>query len=517
MEPLRLLFRMMPHRATIFLFLLLSSVSLTTKAQTAPIDLEEAIRLALAKNYAVRVEAFNVPIAKAQVLAEYGKFDPSLDLQYLYTESGNPQTADPFSGNRPASSIVATDLYEMGVSGLMPWGLQYNVGGSLTNRRGSFNDFSADYFSRVGIDLTQPLLRDFGFGAGLTTVRIAKTNRALSEWDYRQAVTDTITNVIVAYHDLFLATQTLRAAVRSRDLAASLLTENERRFKAGNVSESDVTAAHARAAFREDSILRAERSVKFQTNVLRQLISDERDPILLNLPLTIVPPPPVPDLRINPAEDYQLALAQRPDYQRSRLLVRRQRLNRDFEANQRLPKVDLVGSYGYYGLGSTWPESRHNLEERDTRSYTAGAIVTVPLTFAQQRGRYRAASLQLKQAETRVEQAEQQVLLDVANVAAEVDSAQQRIIAAQKARELSQRSLADELKLHRAGKSSTLFVLQSQEFLSQAELNEFAATSDAHKAIAEYDRQLGRTLEKHHVQMADQKNQSIQNPGIPRS
>lgn len=496
---------MTPYRATVFFVLLIGSFSLTTRAQVAPLDLEEAIRLALDKNYAIRIESFNVPIAKANLLAEYGRFDPSFQLRYLYSENGNPQTADPFTGNRPAASIVTSDLYDVGVTGLTPWGAEYNVGASTENRRGTFNEFKPQFYSFAGIDLRQPLLRNFGFGSGLARVRIAKTDRALSEWQYRQAVTDTITNVIVAYHDLFLAVQNLRAAVRSRDLAANLLKENERRFQVGNVSESDVTAARARAAFREESILRAERLVRFRTSVLRQLISDQRDPILLNLPLTIVPPPPVPDVRINAADDYQMALTQRPDYQRSRLLVQRQRLNRNFVANQRLPSVDLVGSYGYYGLGSSWPESRRALQNRDTRSYSAGAVVSVPLTFAQQRGQYRAAKLQLKQAEMQTEQAEQQVLIDVANVAADVESAQKRIAAARTAREFAQQSLGDEIKLHRAGNSSTLFVLQAQEFLSQAELSEFAAVSDAHKAIAEYDRQLGRTLEKHRVQIGDQK------------
>lgn len=494
------------------------SFSGTTWAQpTAPLDLEEAIRLALAKNYAVRIESYNVPIAKARVLTEYGRFDPSLQLGYHYSSTGTPQSVVATTGIRPPAEVEKQDSYTAGVAGLTPWGMSYNIGGSLDKQRGGLSSAAPEFNSFAGVNLTQPLLRDFGFGATLSTVRIAKTDRALSEWDYRQTVMDTITSVIIAYHDLYLSTQNLRAALRSRELATSLLTENERRFQAGNVAESDVTAARARAAFREDLILRADRAVKFQTTLLRQLISDERDPILLNRPLEILPPLPVQDFKVNPAEDAHLALAQRPDYQRSRLLVRRSEINRTFESNQRLPKVDLVLSYGYSGLGSSWPESRRNLEDRDARTYAAGAVVSIPLTFAQQRGRYRVANLQVKQAEIRVEQAEQQVLLDVANAAADVETTQKRISAAHRARELAQRSLDDELKLHRAGKSSTLFVLQAQEFLSQSEINEFASISDAHKAVAEYDRQLGRTLEKHRVQLIDPKRVDAPKEAIPRS
>lgn len=468
------------------------------RAEDPPLDLEKAIQLALSKNYAIHIEAINLPIAEARVTEEYGRFDPSFQLRYQAAETGTP---------RPGQSplIEASDAYDASFGGLTPWGLEYNFSGSTEDLRGTENGFAHNYGSFAGVNLRQPLLKNLGFGSGLTTIRIAKTNRKLSEWDYRQTLIDTITNVIFAYHNLYLATQNLRAAIRSRDSAANLLAENERRFQAGDVSTADVTSARARVAFREDSILRVERSVRFQSSVLRQLISDDRDPTVLNAPLVIAPPPPAPTYQVNAADDFRAALINRPDYQRSRLELQRSRLTRNFESNQRLPQLDLVGSYGYSGLGSTWPESRRNVQDRDVHSYTAGAVVTVPLTFAQQRGRYRAADLQLKQAETRVEQVEQQAMLDVGNAAADVETAQRRIATARRARELAQQSLDDELKLHRVGKSTTLFVLQAQEFLSQAELNEFDAISDAHKTIAEYDRQLGRTLEKHHVEIVEEK------------
>jgi outer membrane protein len=492
---------MLPRLLVLLALPLVCSAADDTAA--APLPLREAVRLALAKNYSIRVESFNPQIRRAELTTEYGRFDPSLRLSYSYSESGNPQAADPFTGTRPPGSISATDEYTVGIEGLTPWGLTYSVGGNTQNYRGTFNKFAHQYYSFGGLQVRQPLLRDFGFGSGLASLRIAKTNRAISDAELRQTLIDTVTEVITTYNTLYLAREYLRAAVESRNTTATLLSENERRYQVGNVSESDVTAAKAQVALREESILQAQRYVEFETSRLRQLISDDVTAATALAPITIEAPGEVPHVKVNAAEDFRKALADRPDFERARLLVKRGEYNRAYAANQRLPRVDFVGSYGYYGLGSTWPDSRRALEERDTRSYSAGAVVTVPLTFAQERGRYRAAKLQLRQAEMQREQLEQQILVAISNAAADIENTQKRVAASRNYRELAERSLADETKLHRSGKSYTLRVIQAQEYLLAAQRGEAQAVADALNALAEYDRQLGTTLDKNGIVLTE--------------
>jgi len=55
------------------------------------------------------------------------------------------------------------------------------------------------------------------------------------------------------------------------------------------------------------------------------------------------------------------------------------------------------------------------------------------------------------------------------------------------------------LKRFRAGTGSTYRALELQQNLALIENSEFRAASDARKAIAEYDRQLGMTLQTHRV------------------
>jgi len=490
-----------------FIALLISSLAaLTAAAQSAPaepgaikISLDEAIQRALAKNFAIKVQGYDAAIARARVTESLGKFDPVLNGTYTYSENNQPALIDTNTGLRGPTTFTKTDDLDANIGGLLPWGMTYRLGATSANARGTFNAYADNYSTFGGVSGTQPLLRDFGFGPTLASIRIAQTNRGISEWAFRQAVIDTITRVIFTYNDLNFAYANQRSATRSRDLAAQLLDENEKRFRVGNTSQFDVTSARSRVASREEGILIAERQVRDTENALKQLISDDHSLALLDQRLEIEPPPPAPIVVVDAAADFHTALEKRPDYQQAKLLLRRSDINARLQRNQLLPRVDLVGSYGYNGYDTDLGTSRRQVRNKDYNAFSYGVVVSVPLTFTTERGRYRAAKLQQRQAETDLARIEQNIVVAVGDAAGQIETAQKRVQATRQARELAQTTLDAEVKRLRAGQSSTFFVSQQQEILSFAEVREAAAQSDYHKALADYDRQLGITLEKLNV------------------
>jgi outer membrane protein len=489
------------QRCFVPLLLLYASFGLASVCAQDPgrvLTLSDAIQLALSKNYSIKVESFGTPIARADLQAAWGTFDPVLSASYTVSEDGNPQPTDP-TGNRPPGTTVETDFYDVSLRGLTPWGMSYRMGAMTQNRRVSTIGMFDNYYTFAGVEITQPLLRNFGFNANLVQVRLAAAARGISEWDYRATVMDVVTEVIFAYHDLYFYQKNLEIAQRSRDLANGLVQENERRFRAGGLSEADVTAARARVATREEAILLAARAVRDQENFLKRLISDERTIELVDRTLTIAPPEPLPPISPEPALDFRRALQQRPDYQRAELFVRRADIARRYRRNQLLPRVDLVGSYGYNGLDQDFSESRRQVSDREIRSYSLGAVVSVPLTFATERGNYRSAKLTQQQAETMLEQLEQTIVVQVGNAAGQIQTAAQRVEATRLSRELEQQNLDAEVKKLRAGTGNTFFVLQQQEILANTEIRAFRALSDYQKALAVYDRQLGDTLTRHRI------------------
>ncbi len=499
------------RRLSAFVFPLAIAFSATAQstapaaAQGEKITLEQAIQFALAKNFTIKVQGYNASIAAARVTEAFGKFDPVLNGSYIYSESFNPALTDATTGIRPATSFSKTDTADLSLGGVLPWGMTYRLGATNTNSRGTFNAYADNYDTFAGISGTQPLLRNFGFGSTLATIRIAQANRGISQWQFLQSVMDTVTRVIFAYNDLNFFYANLRSAIRSKELAEQLLEENRKRFKVGSMSEYDVTSAESRAATREEGILVAQRLVREAENALKQLITDDKTPGLLTQRFTIEPPPPAPIVVVDAAADFRQALEKRPDFQQAKLALKRDGVNARLQLNQLLPRVDLVGSYGYNGYDTELNTSRQQIKDRDYRTYSWGVVVSVPLTFTTERGRYRAAKLQQRQSETELEQAEQDIVVRVGNAAGQIETAQQRVQVSRHARELAQSTLDSEVKRLRAGASTTFFVSQQQEILSNAEVREASAQSDYAKALAEYDRQLGLTLEKRNITLEPSK------------
>lgn len=464
-------------------------------AAGATLTLDDAIRLALRRNPRIRVSDFGRGIARANVLTEYGRFDPAITFRRSYSES---QLA--LGPDLTASQLNKTDDYSLALEGFTPWGMSYQIGGQSQNARGTYNNLSNTFVTFGGVSVTQPLLRGFGFGANLATLRIAKADRAISDWDYRQTVIDTVTNVIVAYTDLEEAHENLRIAHGSRDLAAKLVTDNERRNQIGSLSDADVTQARARVADREELILLAERQVKATENRLRALIGEGGiAPDGADLPIQSLAP--IATTTPDGAADLRTALELRPDYQAAKQGIVKNRANRAYARNQLLPQVDFVGSYGYNGLDSSFAESRAQVRDRDFRAYSAGVVVSVPLTFAQGRGRARAAKLQLQQAETDLERLEHDIAVNVANAIGQLETAGQRVQATSRAYDLAQQALNAEEKRFKAGTSSTFFVLQLQEQLASVEASKVRAIADQRRALAAYQHEIGTTLGAYKLQL----------------
>ncbi len=490
----------MPSTRTWILPLVLALLPLAAVAdagvQPERLSLDDAIRRAVAKNFAIQSGGFDVAIARARVLEQLGIFDPQLSGRYNTAENEEPLTTfDPGTGLRKTTRD-RSDAYELSLGGTMPWGLTYSLGATQTNTRGTFNLFADTYDTFAGVSARQPLLRGGGFGATLAPIRIAMTNRAISEWQFRQAVIDTVTRVIFAYYEVNFAHGVLRSSRRSQEIAQQLVDENEKRFKVGAMSEYDVTSARARLATRAEGILLAERLVREAENALKALISDERTPRLLDWRIEIEPMSTLPVAVVDAALDFRTALDQRPDYQQAQLALKRAKLNHGYQRNQALPRVDLVGSYGYNGLDPSRDVARRLVRDEDHRAYSWGVQVTVPLTFAAERGRARAAKFGLRQAEADLAQVEQDIVVAVGNAAANIDTTRRRVDAARAARELGQATLDAEQKRLRAGTGNTFFVVQQQEILASLEVAELRAEADHRRALAEYDRQLGATLAK---------------------
>ena len=461
------------------------------------LTLDDAIQLALRRNRDLRVASFYPGIARANLLVARGQFDPAIVAGLDFSETQFNTSIGPI----PVNDQTKVDNYSIGVQGILPLGTQYHIFGSTQEVRDNYNGITRNYQTFGGFQVTQPLLKGFGLGANLVNVRIAKANRSIGDLAYRQSAIDTVTNVVVAYSTLQLAHDQLAAAERARGLALQQLDENEKRFKVGQASQSDVLTSRAYASQYEESILIAQRQVRDAQNYLRSLIGE--DVFFEYEPLFTLAPMEVPEVTVDRRADLQRALAMRPDYQQQRLAIVKSRATESFAANSLLPEVDFVGGYGYNGSAYTFSASKQMVQDHMNPSVSAGVAVTIPLTFSVGRGNLRSARLQREQTEAALKQLEANIALGVATAEGQIEVTRKRVVADQAAVELAKKSLEAEEKKQKAGMSSTLSVVQQEQLLAFYESSISNALAAERQAVANYDHALGTTLERHHVKLDD--------------
>jgi outer membrane protein TolC len=130
--------------------------------------------------------------------------------------------------------------------------------------------------------------------------------------------------------------------------------------------------------------------------------------------------------------------------------------------------------------------------------------VTIPLAFAVGRGNLRAARLQRQQSEEDLKRLEADIAVNVANAAGQIDTTRKRVVADREAYALAKQALEAEEKKKLVGTSTTLAVVQQQQFVSTQEVNVSIAVASERQAVAIYDQQLGTTLERYHINLASE-------------
>ena len=462
------------------------------------LTLDDAIRLALQRNKVLKVTSYGRGISRALLLEARGQFDPALVFNRNYTSTQFTTSFGPI----PVLDQTKTDTFSGGIQGILPLGTLYSITGSTIEVRDTYNGITKNFQTFGGFQVDQPLLKGFGFSANLVNVRVAKANRAISDLTYRQSAIDTVTNVIVAYSNLQLAHDQLNSAEKARAQAAELLSENEKAFKVGSNSQSDVLTSRAYAAQYEESILIAERAIRDAQNQLRKLIVDEV--FLEDEPLLVLAPMDIPDVAVDRRTDLERALAVRPDYLQQQLLITKNRALESAAFNSLLPQVDFVGGYGYNGSAGTFSASRQMVQDHMNPSVSAGLTVTIPLTFSAGRGGFRAAKLQRIQAEADMKRLEADIAVAVADAAGQIETSRKRVTADRAAYALALKALEAEEKKKKAGTSSTLAVAQQQNFVVNIESSISYAVAAERQAVAVYDQVLGNTLERYHIKLADE-------------
>jgi outer membrane protein len=470
----------------------------SVQAQTLTLSMDDAIASALDRNFAIRIERIEPDIAQEEVRSAWGRYDPVLQSQYLYQR-------DELAGLDRDQEVASV---EMSVGATLPWGTQ--IEGSIlssdstipvvetANGLEQINQINVRSF--MGISVRQPVLRGFGLDGTHTRVRIARESAEASWQGFRARVMDTVQSTIAAYQSLYFAQENLRIAERNRDLAVQLLKDNRKRVETGAMAPLDIVQAESEAALREVSVISARALLKQAQNGLKQLVWDNPESVL-DLNLEILPPEEPSYFDPDLARDYQLAVENLPEYisTESGLRIRQWQV-REARRNA-LPQLDLTGSYGHVGIRDELNDSLSDAFGNGEKSYSVGAVLSIPFPNRSRSAERTQAYLRRNQAKMELTQLEQSIRIELDNASTQLTADWERIQAARKARELSEKSLKAEEKKLQAGTSTTFVVLRLQGDLAIAEIRETNALADYSVSLARYHRARGKILDIHNISL----------------
>jgi outer membrane protein TolC len=471
------------------------------QAGAMPLSIRESIVLALKNNLDIQVEGFNPKINEQALIGQKAVFDPSAFLEATRSDNRVPGVVTFFGSGR-----VSSDLwdYNAGLRQTIPTGGTYELrfnneyfnSSTSLGSTGSGKTFS----SRFGLTLTQPLLRNFGFEANETNIRIATNNQSISKEQLRLRVSNVVTLVQTSYFDLIFAIQNLDVARQSLKLAQDLVALNKARVRAGVAAPVEVTQAEAQQAARVQDVINGEKAVQDAGDTLK---------VVMNLPISgswaqEIQPTDTPTsavTSINLDQSVQKALENRYEYKSAKLDIDNKDLSVRLTRNQLLPDLALTGSVFSNGGDQTYGGDISTMGSGHFLSYSVGVILTVPLGNRAAQSSYIQSKLTLDQAKTSLKNLELQIVQQVRAAVRTVETNARRIDANRSARVLAEEQLRVEQRRLEAGVSTTFNVLQFQRDLSAAQANEIQAITDYNKSLATLDNTLGTVLERNRIEM----------------
>lgn len=477
-----------------------------------PLGVREVVARALVANLDIAVERYTPDISNAELLSAQGEFDPVIRLDYQYGVSETPQTSREGLATGAGTTTTKQNDLTTTLKGKLISGTEYEL---LFNRQrsqfirkdafdpntGGFTTIKDpwQYVLDTYVNITQPLLKDFGLSTNLTGIRVARVQRDSSLQDFRQNVINIVRDVQAAYWQLVLALENLRVSEESLALAQDLLRENRIRLEVGTMSPLEVIEAEAGVAQREEGVI-----------VSRKLVKDAEDNLkrVLNLPqnvkdwdFTIVPvdKPVIVEREFDQSSEIETALRNRPDYKSALMQVKSNAINEQFTRNQMLPTTDVFGQYEFQAVDTDFGSAFDSIESGQSPTWMAGLTAEYPIGNRTARGDFQAAQLQKFQSKLAADNLRLGIIVDVRQSIRSIETSLKSIEASQKTTEFARKSLEAEQKKLEVGISTSHDVLQFVEQLVDAERREAISKVNYRIALVNLTAATGTLLEKNNI------------------
>lgn len=185
------------------------------------------------------------------------------------------------------------------------------------------NDFNPTSSASVNLTLTQNLLQGFGLAVNNRAIRVAKSQRRMSDLTFQQQVIATVANVVSLYWDLVSFNDSLKVRQEALEVSQALYRDNQIRARLGAIADLDVIQAEAEAKAAQQDVTTQELQVLQQEAILKSVLTRSGLDDLAIAGARIVPTDriEIPEQEpVIPVQDLIAeALASRPEVEQSKM------------------------------------------------------------------------------------------------------------------------------------------------------------------------------------------------------
>jgi outer membrane protein len=488
---------------------LLASLALSVAAQaqslalappnSAPLTLEECIARAMRKNFDLQIQGYSTDIARETLNIAQADFDPVLTASSTRSLNQAASATSSLDGTQRVGQRTDNTNTRVGVSERLPTGAVVGLSTGLT--RGVTNSTNAlinpNFGNTITATVSQPLLKNFGSAVNKANVERSKLGVGIASLNYKSRVLTVIRDTENAYYNLVSARETLRIRLLSLELAQKLLDENTARRTSGVATDLDVLSAEVGVANSRRATIQAEQSVRNAEDALLGLFTpdnfDSRPGEVTFSPYV----EPTPSF----SASYKLALDNQPDYYASQAAVKQLEIDLASARRNRLPSLNLDASLGYNATDRSYGSVIGALPNDHGNNWSLGLSYTMPWRMKADTARYRSTFASLNTQKTRLAQFEQTMLLQVRSAIRAVETNISSVDIAAKATELSAKQYELQKARFDAGLSTSRLVLQAQDDLESARLNELTTKVALRAAVSELHRLEGTSLQQFNVNL----------------
>lgn len=464
------------------------------------ISIREAVGMTIDNNIALNMQKIDPEVYATDIETAKAEFDTSISAD-IQASDKHTRSIDQNDVIKPGSSHGTSASVE--VSNKSTSGIQTTIGASVN--RSKTNSPSSLYASRLGIDVTAPLMRGAGREVNLVTLRKAELDLDWSKYELYGYVLDLISETEKKYWDYYMKLEQLKIVQESLELAQQQREETKKRVDVGKIAESELAAADAEVALCQEDLIDAESNVVTSAVALLRNINPDSDNFWNKRPSL----KSLPKLRELDNYDYSLqdciedALILRPELRQAELELRKNELEVVASKNGMLPKLDFFLTLGKTGYSDSFKGSEPSFNHKEPFDSTVGLIYQYNPKRRAEKAKLNRANLNVQLKKDSIKNLEQIIKEDVIKAYIEIKRAKEQLTATDATTQRQAEKLRVENVKFNVGKTTAFQVAQAQRDLTEAKLAKIKAVVSFTTAKTDLLRATGLLLKFRGIEISD--------------